>query len=144
MYICRARRDAEWIPGQLIRETKACYVSLLGAVSSYNNYEVLQNVDNGSKLSWFDWDHFHNYPMGIINGGVNLFVARKKVATLEDNDIKSYDTESLKSAKGYSHYVGKFNPKEGFGKISVVTEVIKNCYFISTGKNPDFQFWVAG
>lgn len=129
VYICRARKDADWIPGQLIRETKKCYFSLLGIVSSNSNYEVLQNVDNGSKLTWYDWDTYHTHPAGIIKGGENLFVARKKVATIEDNDIKSHVDGALKSLKGYSHYVGKFNAKDGFGKVTIITEVITVIYF---------------
>lgn len=124
IYICRARHDAEWIPGQLLPENKACLVSLLNVVKSYKNYEVLQNVDNGSRLSWFDWDSFHTYPLGIVAGGENLFVARKKVASPEDNDVASHIEGALQSAKGYSHYLGKFNLKDGYGKITVTTEVI--------------------
>lgn len=130
VYICRARRDADYIPGQLLRETKKCHFSLLGIISTSSNYEVLQNVDNGSKLSWFDWDIYHNYPAGIVSGGGNsLFIARTKVASAEDNDIKSHVDGALKSLKGYSHYVGKFNNKDGFGKITVITEVITVIYF---------------
>lgn len=121
--------DAEWIPGQLLQEEKACYISLLGLVKSYNNYEILQNVDNGSRLAWADWDGYSKHPSGIISGGADFYIARGKLGESEDNDITYQVPKIFKSSKGYSHYIGKFNPKESFGKMSVVTEVMFRLIF---------------
>lgn len=115
--------DAEWIPGQLLREEKSCYISLLGSVKSYNNYEVLQNVDNGSRLIWKDWDTYQSYPTGIVAGGTDFYIARKKLGEPDENDVSSQTDETIKSVKGYSHYVGKFNSKDSFGKMTILTEV---------------------
>ncbi|KAK6632484.1 hypothetical protein RUM44_007526 [Polyplax serrata] len=122
IYICRARHDAEWIPGQLRPTEKSCYITLLGLVKSYNYYEVLQNVENGSRLLWTDWDAYQTYPLGIIAGGNNLYIARKKLGDSDDNDVSSQMGGAVKNNHGFSHYVGKFNSKDAFGRVTVLTE----------------------
>lgn len=122
MYVCRARHEGAWIPGQLIPQNKACLVSLLKGLIEYPRYEVLQNVDNGAKLSWSKWDKFHGFPKGAVAGGSNFFVARRKVEDPEDNSLAGH-LQELKLSHAFTHFVGKFNPDDGLGKVSVITEV---------------------
>lgn len=118
---------AEWIPGQLIPEDKSCVTSLLGNVNSSRVYEVLQNVDNGSRLSWAPWDLYHPPLQGMVAGSSKFYVARKRVTGQEDNEVSSQLDGAVRSLKGYTHYVGKFNPEQ-YGRISVITEVRKIWY----------------
>lgn len=95
----------------------------MSVVKSYNNYEVLQNVDNGSRLIWADWDVYNRYPSGIVAGGSDFYIARKKLGEPNDNDVSSQGDKVLTSNQGFSHYLGKFEPKDSFGKMSILTEV---------------------
>lgn len=123
VYVCRARHEGAWIPGQLVPKRKVCQVSLLNRVMEYARYEVLQNFENGAKLSWVKWNKFHIFPKGAISGGNNNFyVARRKADEQEDNSLEGH-VQGLRSTTGLTHFVGKINPADGLGKVTVTTEV---------------------
>lgn len=128
VYVCRARHEGSWIPGQLVPKNKACLVSLLTRVMEYPRYQVLQNVENGAKLGWVKWDKFQAFPTGAIFGGDNnFFVARRKADDQEDNSLAGH--LQGRSSSGLSHFVGKINPQDGLGKVSVITDEKREAVF---------------
>lgn len=121
MYVCRARHNGVWVSGQLRSKYKECIVSLHSSVHKYFKFEVLQNLDGGAMLSWMPWDKFATIPKGAVAGGQDTYVnyvARKKVA--QDEGISF----------GYTYLIGKFNPRDGLGKITVIDEHDKEISYL--------------
>lgn len=109
--VCRASSDGMWVSGELRPEQKSCIVAFLGARKSYERYQVLENVDGGSRLAWVPWNKFNLVPTGAVacGEGVETFIARRK-------------DESLTGDR-FSHHIGQLDPKVGLGKISIVNKV---------------------
>jgi len=138
IYVCRARHGGAWIPGQLIPSTKKCHVSLLTRVFEYPKYEVLLNVEGGAKLTWMKWDRFFGFPKGAISGGSSFYVARRVVDDAEENSVASRLPDSNSEAD-FSHYLGKFNPDDGLGKVYIITKVDILRYFVELEFGSSFR-----
>lgn len=121
--VCRASYNGIWVSGELRPELKSCVVSLLGAKKNYDRYQVLQNVDNGARLDWVQWNKFGLVPMGAVacENGVEMFVARHRVSTNEESNTAD-DTDDYGTV-GFTHHIGKLDPNAGLGKISIVNKV---------------------
>lgn len=119
-YVCRALHNGLWIPGVLRYGQHQCQISLSGRVFRYERYEVLENVDNGARLSWVHWDRFNGLTLGAVAGGDmdTMYVARRHV-TADGED-------GGKTAIGMRHLVGKLDTKEGMGRITVIKQVRMN------------------
>ena len=122
--VCRANHNGMWVSGELRLEDKTCTVSFLGTKKRYERYQVLQNVDDGARLSWFRWNKFHVVPAGAVacGDGVETFVARRRVGSNEASNTA--DATNIDGMLGFTHHVGKLDPKDGLGKISIVNEVM--------------------
>jgi hypothetical protein len=99
-------------------------VSFLGVKKAYERYQVLQNVENGARLGWFRWNKFHVVPTGAVacGDGVDTFVARHRVASNEESNTA--DDTNIDGTLGFTHHIGKLDPKEGLGRIGIVNEVM--------------------
>jgi hypothetical protein len=113
-----------WVSGELRPEDKSCIVSFLGVKKSYERYQVLQNVDDGARLGWFSWSRYGVLPTGAVacGDGVETFVARHRGGSNEESNT-AYDT-NIDGTLGYTYHIGKLDPKDGFGKISILNEVM--------------------
>ncbi|XP_054281996.1 protein unzipped-like isoform X4 [Macrosteles quadrilineatus] len=119
VHVCRARINGLWVPGRLPLNATECQVSLLGRVFSYPQYEVLENMETGARLSWVQWGRYNPLlPKGAVAGGEQVYVARRKV-----NMIGARDEAKV---LGPRHHVGKFDPKEGIGRVIVIEGVGKD------------------
>jgi hypothetical protein len=79
---------------------------------------VLDNVDNGARLSWIFWDRFHLLQYGSVSGG-EAYVARR--------EKKGASDEKTGRNLGLNHLIGKLDVNEGFGYMFVINEV-RNLY----------------
>lgn len=113
--VCRASYDGMWVSGELRPEQKSCVVSFLGAKKHYERYQVLENVDGGARVVWVSWNKFSVVPTGAVacGDGAGTFVARHRVESNVADDVGDHLT----------HHIGKLDPKDGLGKISVVNKV---------------------
>jgi hypothetical protein len=113
--VCRASFNGMWVSGELRPEHKSCIVSFLGVKKGYERYQVLENVDNGSSLDWVRWNKFSQIPTGAVACGddVETFIARRKE---ESNTVDDMGGR-------FTHHIGKLDPKDGLGKISIVNKV---------------------
>jgi hypothetical protein len=122
-----------WVSGELRPEDKSCIVSFLGVKKSYEKYQVLQNVDDGARLGWINWNKYHVVPTGAVacGDGVETFVARHRGGSNEESNTA--DDTNIDGTLGFTYHIGKLDPKDGFGKISIVNEVIliPVCLFLS-------------
>lgn len=121
-YVCRARHNGLWIPGVLRSGQQQCKISLLGRVFPYERYEVLENVDNGARLSWVRWDRFNGLPAGAVAGG-ETYVARRHI----EADGKDDNNNAIRM----KHFVGKLDMNEGMGRITVIVMVSMIEYWVS-------------
>jgi len=122
--VCRANYDGMWVSGELRPEDKSCIVYFLGVKKSYEKYQVLQNVDDGARLGWIPWNKYHVVPTGAVacGDGVETFVARHRGGSNEESNTA--DDTNIDGTLGFTYHIGKLDPKDGFGKISIVNEVI--------------------
>lgn len=122
--VCRANYDGMWVSGELRPEDKSCIVSFLGVKKSYERYQVLQNVDDGARLGWFRWNKYLVVPTGAVacGDGVETFVARRRAGSNEESNTA--DDTNIDGTVGFTYHIGKLDPKDGFGKISIVNEVM--------------------
>jgi hypothetical protein len=99
-------------------------VSFLGVKESYERYQVLQNVEDGARLGWFLWNKYLVVPTGAVacGDGVETFVARRRGGSNEESNTA--DDTNIDGTLGFTYHVGKLDPKDGFGKISIVNEVM--------------------
>nr|CAD7205185.1 unnamed protein product [Timema douglasi] len=116
VYVCRARHNGVWISGQLRSDQRFCSISLLGVASTSNRYEVLENVDEGARLQWVPWDRFSRIPTGAVAGG-ETYVARRVV---EDGEESNKDAGP--GVLGFTHHLGKLDPKDGLGRITIINQ----------------------
>lgn len=107
-FICRIKNEGMWLLGQ-VRTTGVdignCVATMHGSVYRKENFEILENVEDGGRLTWARWDKFSKVPAGTIAGDSNSYVARR-ASTSKD---------------GYSYQLGNMDP-EGLGKITVITD----------------------
>lgn len=123
MLVCRANYNGMWVAGELRPEDKSCTVSFVGIKRSYEQYQVLQNVDDGARLGWSSWDKYKVVPTGAVAcGDVETFIARRRGGSNEESNVA--DDSNIDGTLGFTYHVGKLDPKDGFGKISIVNEVI--------------------
>jgi hypothetical protein len=113
-----------WVSGELRPEDKSCIVSFLGVKKSYERYQVLQNVDDGARLSWSRWYKYSIVPTGAVacGDGVETFVARRRGGSNQESNT-AYDT-NIDGTPGFTYHIGKLDPKDGLGKISILNEVM--------------------
>jgi Protein of unknown function (DUF3421). len=122
--VCRANYNGMWVTGELHPEDKSCIVSFVGIKRSYEQYQVLQNVNDGGRLGWSSWDKYKVVPTGAVacGDGVETFVARRRGGSNEESNAA--DGSNIDGTPGFTYHVGKLDPKDGFGKISIVNEVM--------------------
>ena len=116
IYVCRANYDGIWVSGELRTEQKGCVVSLQGIRRKYDHYQVLENVENGARLSWVRWNKMNVViPMGTVScAQAETFVARHRV---EESNGADEDLPEV------NYHIGRLDTKDGFGKISIVNRV---------------------
>lgn len=114
VFVCRARHNGMWVSGELRPEEKSCIVSFLGTKKSYESYQVLVNVENGARLIWVRWNKFNVVPTGAVasGDGGESFVARHVV-----------ESNTADDTLGFTHHIGKLDPKDGLGRINIVNKV---------------------
>lgn len=108
-YVCRLQNEGVWLHGQVrtTGENKGlCVASQHGSIYKKENYHILENVNDGGKISWVKWDKYSRVPSGTVTSDENAYVARRATNNSKD---------------GYSHELGKYE-QVGFGRISVITD----------------------
>lgn len=109
VFVCRALLNGIYVSGGQVEGEKRCVVSLLGIVHSYERYDLLQNVDQAARITWMHWDKY----VQPLDGGIatgETYVARHMVP-YEENEP---------STVGFTHYIGKYDPKDKLGSITYV------------------------
>lgn len=108
-YVCRLQNEGVWLYGQVRtsgKDSGMCVASQHGSIYKKVIFHILENVDDGGRISWVKWDKFKQIPSGTVTSDDNTYVARR--ATKHSND-------------NYSHELGKYE-HVGFGKIFVITD----------------------
>lgn len=107
IYVCRAMHSSVWVTGMQRRKEKRCTVTIHGIVQSYENYELLGNVDNAARITWVSWNKYTQPPVGAV------FVNKMLVARYEiPEEEKSH----------YTHYIGTLSSIDNFGNIIYANE----------------------
>ncbi|KAJ8935068.1 hypothetical protein NQ318_009265, partial [Aromia moschata] len=114
VYICRAKLNSVWIPGQLRPKKHVCVVSLYKKVTPYKQFELLINIEGSSRLSWVNKDKYTLIPPGAVTSGSGdnthkTFIARRKAKSSNRDGSLTY-------------HVGKFLPNENLGVFHFVNE----------------------
>lgn len=108
IYVCRAIHSSVWVAGMLTHKEKRCTVTIHGIVKSYENYELLENVDNAARITWVSWNKYTQPPVGAV------FVNKMLLARYE---IPAEDKSR------YTHYIGTLSSSDNFGNIIYANEV---------------------
>lgn len=107
-FVCRLKNDGMWLLGQARTTGKdlgICVAVMHEQISRRESFEILENVENGGRLSWARWDKYSRIPPGTVTGDTKSYIARRSSA----------------SSKEYSHQLGKLDP-DGLGHITVISD----------------------
>ncbi|KAG6457567.1 hypothetical protein O3G_MSEX010365 [Manduca sexta] len=99
IYLCRARHERDMILGQLKPDYTSCAVS---GSKSYNNFEVLENIENASLIYWVPWLKFNSKPNGAV---------------VVDSSVDSVFIARMEASSGYSHYIGRIAYESAIGRL---------------------------
>ncbi|XP_072155750.1 protein unzipped [Bemisia tabaci] len=126
VYVCRARHNGVWLVGSLTSGagTGKCVVSLLGRVFQYGKYELLENVEQSSRISWVRWDRFSPPSTGAVSTGErDNYIARRRV----DREPEPADADNSPAlVPGPEtppvYLLGKLDTREGLGRIFFINQ----------------------
>lgn len=108
-FVCRLKNEGMWLLGQVRTTGKnagICVGSMHRQLYPKSEFDILENVDDGGRLSWVRWDKYSSVPAGTVTGDSMSYIARRS---------------SPNSADGYSYQLGKLDPI-GLGHLSVITD----------------------
>lgn len=112
-FFCRINNQGMWLLGQVKttgKDANTCVAFMHDQIYRKTVFDILENGDNGAKLSWMRWDKFHAPPSGtvslVLSGDNYNYVARKAIPDSKD---------------GYSHQLGRLDP-DGLGKLTVIND----------------------
>lgn len=129
VYVCRAKINSIWVPGQLRPNKPVCIVSLYKKVSEYSQFEILVSIEGSSRLSWAHKNKYTLIAQGAVTSGeTKSYIARRSANSHNKDGSLTYNVGKCTSSEnlGVFHLVDQNNNELLFedGEILVETEPI--------------------